>query len=128
METRLRRAQTRRAVSETARRRLQKSWNKSRETFLPAWRPATAASISAYARCPACPTDEQRSRHRVLRRRSRPAEALRYRGSEYLLVRNSDSHQRAFRSARHAARVAERSVQVRLPRDPHPALEWFQDR
>src|SRR4029077_18084932 len=106
METRRRRAQTRRAASETARTRLQKSSNKSRETFLLAWRPAKAASISACARCLACPKDEQSSRPRVLQRRSRPAEALRYRGSEYLRVRNADSHQRAFRSPRHVARVA----------------------
>src|SRR5215472_3847307 len=123
METRRRRAQMRRAFSETARTHLQKSLNKSPETFLPAWRPTMAASISAYARCPACPTDEQRSRHRVLQRRSRPAEALRYRGSEYLRVRNSDSHQRAFRSARREARVAGRSVPVRLRRDLGLAAE-----
>src|SRR5437762_10108233 len=86
MERPRRRVQTRRAMLEIARTRLQKSWNRSQETFLPAWRPAKAASISAYARCPACPTDEQRSRHRVLQRRSRPVEALRYLGSEYLRV------------------------------------------
>src|SRR4029077_9001496 len=127
METRRRRAQTRRAMSETARTRLQKSWNKSRETFLLAWRRATAASILACARCPACPMDEQRSRRLVLLRRSKPAEALRYRGSEYLRVRNADLRPRVFQSARHAARVPGRNVPVRSPRDPHPALESFQD-
>src|SRR3954454_15814082 len=74
MERRRRRAQTQLAVPENARTRLQKSWNRSQETFLPAWRPAKAASISAYARCLPCPKDEQKSRHRVLQQRSRPAE------------------------------------------------------
>src|SRR6476660_4902068 len=108
METRRRHAQTPRVISETARTRLQKSSNKSQETFLPAWQRATVASTSAYVRCPTCPMDGQRLPHRVLRRRSRQAEALHYRGSEYLRAQNSDSRQRAFRFARREARVAGR--------------------
>src|SRR5262249_24830946 len=111
METRPHRAQRRRAASETARTRLRKSLNKSRETFLQACQPATAASISACARSPACPTDEQRSRHRVFQRRSTPAEALPYRDSEYLRAQNWDLHPRAFGFVRGGARVAGHSVQ-----------------
>src|SRR5205085_11223997 len=103
MERPRRRVQTRRAMLEIARTRLQKSWNRSQETFLPAWRPAKAASIWEYARCPECPTDEQRSRHRVLQRRSRPVEPLRNLGQEFQRAGNADWRQRAFRFAHGAA-------------------------
>src|SRR3954466_7146103 len=113
METRRRRAQTRRAVLETSRTRLQKSWNKSPETFLPAFQRAKAANISACARCRACPRDEQISPPRVLQQCSTPAEGLRYRDLEYLRARNADLRPHAFQSVHPEAPVAERNAPVR---------------
>ncbi len=67
MGRRRRHARTRRAVLRTVRTHRRTSSNKSRENFLPAYRPATVANISAFVPCPSCPKDEQK------RRRSAPA-------------------------------------------------------
>ena len=67
---------------ESAQTRRRKSSSRSRAMFRPACRRATAASISACAPCRPCPMDERRWRRRVVRPRSRRAEAMRYPDSE----------------------------------------------
>ena len=82
-------------------------------------RPATAASISACALCRACPTDERRSRRRVVRRCSRRTSSealsrLRQSASMTMLIRiDVGADLRAAQT-----RVREHSAPVRLPPDP----------
>src|SRR5437867_11077333 len=120
---RRRHEQTRRGVLGISRRRRRKSENKSQEMFQPACLPATATNISAFAPYPACPRDEQKSRHPVLERRSTQVEETHYRDLKGRCAQNVDLHPHAFRSARRASRVRARIVRVRLLRDLDPALE-----
>src|SRR5205807_10009495 len=89
-EGRPRHEQTPHGVLGISRRRRRKSWNKSQETFQPAYRPATATNTSACAPCLACPRDEQRSRRPVLQRRSTQAEETHYRDSKCRCDQNED--------------------------------------
>src|SRR5262249_21549706 len=121
---RRRHEQTQHGVLGMSRRRHRKSWNKSQETFQPAYQPATATNISAYALSRPCPRDEQRSLRPVLPQRSTQVEETHYRDSKSRCDRNAGSDPRACRSPRRTNPVLEHTAPAHLLQDLDPALEW----
>ena len=124
---RRRHAQKQRAALGTFRIRPQRSSSKLPATFRPACQRATAASISAYALCRACPRDERRSLRRAVRLRSTRAEVTHCRGLKCRCDRNADWRRRAYRSAHRADLSRGRIVPVRPPPDPDLASGWSLD-